>query len=154
MSVWGYGANTRDCRRRVGYLVIHIQGGASGRGLGLVDFVLGGCTVCLILLGQMKIRQNWHICRARWWNAQNSSQPNPVHDQMNHPVLIQHRQIDGPFDVTLVTVIGSVEAVEVDSSMAGRPAGPTDDLHAASSPEVISCQERSRGAASPAAFRV
>ena len=62
-----------------------------------------------------------------------------------------HRQIDGSFDVTLVTVIGSADAVEVESSMAGLPAGPTDDLDAASSPSVIWCQERGRREASATA---
>ena len=53
------------------------------------------------------------------------------------------RQIDGHLGViTLVTVMGSADAVEEESSMAGLPAGPTDDLAAAARPAVISCQER------------
>ena len=54
------------------------------------------------------------------------------------------RQIDGHLGVTLVTVMGSAEAVEEERSMAGLPAGPTDDLAAAARPAVISCQERPR----------
>ena len=54
------------------------------------------------------------------------------------------RQIDGHLGVTLVTVMGSAEAVEEERSMAGLPAGPTDDLAAAARPAVISCQERRR----------
>ena len=38
--------------------------------------------------------------------------------------------------------MGSVDAVAVESSMTGLPAGPTADRAAASSPAVMSCQER------------
>ena len=55
------------------------------------------------------------------------------------------RQIDGHLGViTLVTVMGSADAVEEERSMAGLPAGPTDDFAAAARPAVISCQQRRR----------
>ena len=72
------------------YPIGTVQGGALGRiaGLGWVDFDFGCSTFCLVLLRLMGSWQKWLSRWASWWNITDQSQPNPLSDQMPHPVVL------------------------------------------------------------------
>ena len=67
---------------------MYVQGGASGQTLYLVDFDLPTSAVCLILLGQLQIWQNWHSTWTTHQNSENLSQQNLGSDLMHHPVNV------------------------------------------------------------------
>ena len=63
-----------------------LQGGAGGRGLGLVDLGLGHSTTCLVVPGQMGVWLNRLCSWATWWNIQIKANPTQVHNHQPNPV--------------------------------------------------------------------
>ena len=71
------------------------------RYLGWVDIEYGHSTVCPVLLGQMKIWQNWMVCWARWRKTEikvNQTQLTGLHP---HPVPVKNAAVQVSRDVDL-----------------------------------------------------
>ena len=58
--------------------------------LGGVDHDFGHSSLCLFLLGQMRISQNRLVNRTRWWNIKNQIERNQgqVRDHQSRPVFL------------------------------------------------------------------
>ena len=61
-----------------------LQGGAGGRGMGLVDLGSGHFTTCPVVHGHMGV---WLCSWATWWIIQIKVNPTQVPDDQPHPVL-------------------------------------------------------------------
>ena len=77
-SVRGYEFTQPSLRRLDDYRMcgyVHVQGGADGHGVGLLDLDSGHSTTCLLVLGQMGAWLNWLCNMAEHSNSNQSTQP-------------------------------------------------------------------------------